>query len=363
MYKIANQIIDVYDDVLYTHMRKIAKVNSKIDVMDVNKRGELADHNFALSVITKQASKLNKFPIVDHDSTWLSNQYFQETNQLLPGEAALVAAYHIKKACDKYSVDPAPIVETMFKAAEELDIPSNIYVEDHKHFAQIKTASLVNEYEKFSEIAKICDNDTFAKYAFATPSDTNKGNEYFEQFYSQIPPEYRYKYAIQLQKRAGDLGFELKGKIEKFASNAYSAHVDAHLASRKDLLQIADPKFTSAIIKLGKMKDQLAPLEFAKVLLGFDKRAGLDKYYNAHLTHPFEATFGSMANPKQIVKVGSQGMSHDDFSKVITTKYAKVKEYFGYTLADNLKKEGAAAFEALPNDAKEVLAGIANGTL
>lgn len=357
MYKLANQILDAHDDVSHIHLKKLAKINPKINLMTDDERNSLSDDDFGLCVITKKASKLNKFPIDSKDSTWLSNQYFNETHYNMPKEAAQIAAGFIKKACSKFGVQPTPAVENMAKEAS-----NNIYCEgDIPTSAKIERSNEV-DLSKFAEVSKIGDSYTHAQYVFSTPTHVKLGNAYFDQYSDKMPVIDRHKYAAALQRRAGELGMKLDGKISKYASNSYGAHLHAHLSSRKTLLN--DQKFIDALDKMASMKDSMAPMDFANLLHGFDKRAGLNKYYDGYLVNPFAATFTGQINPKAMFKSASYGsLTSDAVGKLVNEKYAKIKEYFGSSIADHLKKEGAVAFEALPNDAKEIIAGIADGSL
>jgi hypothetical protein len=359
MFKLANQMLDAYDDVERTYIRKLAKIDPKIYLMTDSEKRELTDNDYALSVITKKASKLNKFPVDTHSNAWLSNQYFNETHWRLPKEAQEIAAHHIKRACDQFGIPTTTAVEGMAKEAS-----SNVFYEgDLPSSAKVSRTTEV-DLSKFAEVQQIADNYTFAQYAFPTAAHVKLGNEYFSQFAKDMPLEYRHKYACALQKRAGELGTVLKGEISKYAANAYGAHIDAHLASRKSLLDVADPKFTSALDKMASMKKDMAPIEFARLLHGFDKRAGLDRYYGGYLINPYEATFVNQKNPGFMYKSASyQDLTADAIGKLAIDKYAKIKEYFGESIADSLKKEGASIFDSLPMDAKEIIAGIADGSL
>lgn len=357
MFKLANQILDAHDDISRTYLKKIALLNPKINLITPEERKSLQDDDFALTIITKKASKLNKFPVESADSTWLSNQYFNETHPRLPQEAAETAAYFIKKACDQFGIKTTPAVESLAKEAN-----TNIYYE-HDIISPVHRTVTVS-LEKFAEVEKIGDNETYAQYVFATPAHVKLANKYFEEFSEKMPLEYRHKYACALQKRAGDFNVTLSGKITKYAANSYSAHVDAHLSSRKSLLEIADPKFTSALDKMASMKSGMPPMEFAKLLHAFDKRAGLAKYYGGYLINPYEATFATKVNPTAIYKSASHGtLTHDAIKNLATDKFAKIKEYLGSSVAEALQKEGSEIFESLPSDAKEIIAGIADGTL
>lgn len=361
MFKLANQVLDAHDDVQRMHLKKIAQLNPKINMLTDEERRNLSDDDFALSVITKKASKLNKFPIESHDSAWLSNQYFNETHFRLPKEAAEIAAFNIKKACEKFRISPTAAVESMAKEAS-----SNVFFEPDMTEASKVHRTVEVDLSKLAEVEKISDNYTFAQYAFATPAHCKLAGQYFDKYASEMPVEFRHKYASALQRRAGELGIEIKGQVQKYASSAYNAHVDAHLSSRKSLLEVADPKYVDALTKMASMKETLPAMDFAKLLHGFDKRAGLDKYYGGYLVNPYEATFASQVNPKaqpMFKSASYRDLDADMIMKLSSAKYDKIKEYLGVSVADALKKEGQSIFESLPMDAKEIIAGIADGSL
>lgn len=357
MYKVANQVLDFQDDLDKSILKKIASKNPNINVLSDEERANLDDTDFALSVITKKASKINKFPIDSADSAWLSNEYFNETHLNLPLEAAQVAAYNIKTACERFKVEPSPAVVALSKEAS-----SNVYVEKDIVSQNIKTAS-ENGLEKFAQVKKICENYTHAQYVFNTPESIKTACEYFKEYSKQMNVHDRHKYAAQMQKRAGELGVTITEKeVTKYASNAYSAHLDSHISSRKELLAVKDPIYTESLMKLSSARNAITPMEFAGALATFDKNAGIDRYYGAYLTDPYISTFAAMANPN-LVKLGSSRIAPEAMKGLFTEKYAKVKQYFGSSIADQLKKEGSAAFDSLPNDAKEILAGIADGSI
>lgn len=354
MYKIANQVLDAHDDTSLDILRKVAKLNPSINMMTDEERLSLKDNDFALSVITKKASKLNKFPVNNYDSTFLSNQFFNETHQRLPKIAAETAAHNIKVACAIFNVTPTEAVEKLAN-----DRGSNRYFEED---VRIPAREASNKLEKFAQVQQIGDNETFASFTFATPDDVNKGVEYFNGFSEKMPIEYRHKYASVLQRKATEFHMpEIHGQVEKYAGTAYNANVDAHLSSRKSLV---NEKLAAAYEKLASYKNTVSPVEFAKLMLGIDKKAGLDRHYGSYLTNPFEATFARLSNPKCLFKTASgDSVTPDNIKKMATDKYAKIKEYFGHSLADALKNDGADIFESLPNDAKEIVVGIADGSL
>lgn len=362
MFKLSNQVLDVYDDVSKSHLRKLASINSNISVMTMEERNQLPDDDFALSVITKKAAKLNKFPVEAHDNTWLSNQYFAETFNRLPKTAAEIAAYHIKKACERFEIEPTAPVKEMAKEAS-----TNIYLEEDIPESAKVTKTEEVDLTKFAQVQQIGDNYTTAQYTMSTPAHVKIAAHYFDENYKKIPLEYRHKYAAAIQKRAKELGMKArKGKVCKYASDTYNAQLDAHLSMRRSILQAADPKFSEGLQKMAGMKEKMQPMEFAKLLHEFDKRAGLTKYYDSTLTDPYDATMAEApANPwaSYQFKTASRTLSADEIVKVSHKKYAKIKEYFGSSVADSLKKEGIPIFDSLPMDVKETIVHIADGSL
>jgi hypothetical protein len=356
MLKIANQVIDVYDDVFAEGIKKVASINENINVMSSTKRQELDDTDFALSIITKEAGVLNKFPCSDHDSTWLSNQYFDMNHKKLPLEAQEVAAYHIKKACMQYNIDPTPAVEGRAKTAS-----SNVYVEKEATF--VKSAS-VNKVDLgiFAEVEKIASNYTAAQYAMPNQAGVKLAQKYFEEFNAKMPLDVRVKYAGAIQRRAHELGMQkIAGAVGKYVGDSYSAQLDAHLISRKSLLD-HQPVMKIMLDKLASVKESMPAQEFAGHLHSFDKRAGLTKYYDAGIKNPYEAVIGmENPSPKMLYKTASKSLTEDELAIVINAKYPKIQEYFGETLAKELKSNPQAIFDSLPRDYKEIIVNIANG--
>lgn len=357
MFKLANQILDAYDDVTREGLRKLAKLNPQVYVMTSDEHSKLADEDFALSVITKKASKLNRFPIDGEDNTWLSNQYFEMNHEKLPKLAAQTAAWHIKQACDRFGIPVSPAVEGIAKEAS-----SNVYVEEDMKSIQRQPVQEV-DLSKFAEVEKIGENYTFAQYVMGKPAHVKVAAQYFEEFSEKMPIATRAKYAAAVHRRSQELGMgKLAGKVAKYAGSGYGGAVDAHLRSRASLLEIGQPKMAAAIPKLAAAKDTMEANEFAKLLHEFDKRAGLDQYYGGYLVDPYQATFSQSVYAGWRHKTAS-GLTHDEISKVASAKYEKIKEYFGSSVADELRKHGAAIFESLPMDAQETIVGIANGSI
>lgn len=357
MLKLANQIIDAHDDVTKESLAKIAAKNPACYMLSDEERSALKDHEFALSIITKTASKLNKFPVNSADSTWLSAEYFDANHQRLPHAAVKLAAWHLKQACSRFGVLSKLSIDSY--AAMQKNAGSNVYYEAD---GDVKGTQVVvrPDLTKIARVKEIGDNYTAAQFAFATPAHVKVAGKYLEDNAAKIPLEQRHKYAAAIQRRAHELGMPVQtGFVQKYASDYYSPMVDAHISARASLLE-GKPELKSTVEKIGSAKQGYTPSQFAQILHGFDKQAGLSRYYGAGLTDPFQATFASEPDPYAgyRTKVGSATVSGDDLQKLVTAKYAQIKEHFGPHLADEMRKHPTEIFDSLPMDAKQLIIGM-----
>lgn len=359
MFSLANQVLDVYDEVERDSLIKTARSKLDSEVLSPEELPSLGDHDFALSIITKTAGKLNKYPLKTPGDTLMSAMFFEKNGHKLPEEARNKAGWRIKLACQRHGFS----IPSSAESATE--VSDNVYFESQG----IKAAAPVQKIASMNEMAeaqKIATNYTFAQYAFPTTKHVEMGSKYFEKFASKMPLEVRNGYAESLQKRAKELGMEpIRGEVRKYASDYYNAMVDAHLRSRASLVEGQDPKFEATLKKMASMRSGASPSEFARALHRFDKAAGLTQYYDGCLTNPYRATFASEPNnPSQIHKTASGAeITEEKMRELAEKNIGKVAEYFGKSVADEFKKNPATIFESLPNDAKEILAGISNGTL
>lgn len=376
MYKLANQVIDAYDDLYWDHLKKVAEARPQTNILTPDEKSKLGDDDYALSYITKEATKLNKFPIHDLDNAWLSNEYFPLTQHKLAADSAKVAATFIKKACERFGIEPKEEVTKLAGTYE-----NNLYFEpmnnksernaiagmgDAAAYLQEKTASANNDTADFADINRICDNYTHAQYVFANADLVKTACAYFEEKHTKMPLELRHKYAAAIQMRAEELGMGAqKGTIAKYASDAYSGDLDGHLSSRRRLLD-GNP-LTGELNKLASARKSFTPSQFAQLLHAFDKKACINQYYGGYLKDPYQATFAQAPDQDSHVrwsnKTASRKLTDAEIQKVVGTHNVKIAEYFGKHMADEMKKDPISIFDSLPNDAKEIIANIHEGTL
>jgi hypothetical protein len=241
---------------------------------------------------------------------------------------------------------------------------NNVYFEKEGALKPVNI-TVKPDLSKIAQVEDIGRDYTTAQYAMPSVTHVKLAARYLEENEKKIPLNFLHKYAATVQRRAHELGMQpLKGAISKYASDHYSPMVDAHIKSRASLLE-AKPELKSTVEKLGAAKKRLSPSEFAQMLHGFDKQAGLEKYYGAHLQNPYEATFAREVDPYagfHYKSASQRSMDGDELAKLVHVKYAKIKEYFGDYMASEMRKDPTAIFESLPRDAKEIIVGIADGT-
>jgi hypothetical protein len=359
MYKIANQVLDAIDNGL--EIRGAVRTPEMLS--------KLRDEDYALSVTTKLANKINKFPIFSADETKLSQHFFLRNLNKLPGDAQKIAAYHIKEACLRFGVATSPV---LMKIAGDKDLDSNHYLESGK-FERSVTRSHV-DLTKIAEVQKIAENETHAQYAFASPDLVKLAIDYFRKNGEAMPPKYRAGYALALQKRASELGMgTIKDvAITKYASDHYAPMIDGHIIQRMQMLDGRQDDKKITLQKVAAARESVKPADFAKLLSAFDKTAGLNRYYGSHLTDPYALTFGadpsqfdgltfSIKTAKKDGSAYSRNLTAAQIDQIVDKHHAKIAEYLGPHVADELKKF-PQIFGSLPNDAKAIIAGIHDGT-
>lgn len=367
MYKIANQIIDAYDDIHADFLTKIAAKRPETYVMTPEEKSTLGDDDYALCCITKEASKVLKFPVDSYDNTYLANEMFPETYYKLQKTAAIKAACMIKKACDHFRIIPNDVVVNV--SNHNASFNNNLHYEsDEGNFpkiaSEVQTKTASDNMKVFADVERICDNYCHAQYVFATPVHVKVASKYFDEKHKEMPVELRHKYAAALQIRAKELGMpSIRGNVEKYASDSYNAMLDGHLASRKRLVD--GSAFEAEFGKIASLKKSATPYQFAQVLAAFDKKAGLARHYGSYLTDPYQSTFATSADPTYtwMNKKGSRQLTAQEIESVVNTKTDKIAQYIGKLAAEGMKKDPTAIFDSMPNDVKEIIANIHEGTL
>jgi len=188
------------------------------------------------------------------------------------------------------------------------------------------------------------------RYGMPTPEYVEEAIRYFEKHAKKFVPEDRHIFAHNVLHRAAEMGVAVNSPIlEKYAGTTYNRALDAHLSLRKSLTN--SPTYKLAYEKIAAQRNELNPKEFAENLMVLDKHAGVDKYYDTKVADAYAATFGV------------QKKAVDNIVELVKDKRPVLESYFGKAMVDGLEKEGTAAYEALPDDAKEIIQSISTGAI
>jgi hypothetical protein len=367
---LCNQILDFADDTNKELLKEILKEQKLPDMVKTAQvatretQEKLAQAEFALVAFTTDGSELRKYPVNDAANTWLSCHYFEKTGHKLPKVARKIAAVMLKRACAIYDV-PESRSLAFYLTDHHANPKTNVYRENSD---MTKTAQPI-----MVEVVTPDNSKHFyaleGRYAMPNPEFVKKAGEYFvvnEKGFAD--PLDRHTYAHNVLERAKELKVELEQKeiLSKYAAADYGDILEVQMHMRADLLD-AKPQLKEALVKVSSYKKELAPVEFAKLLHTFDKRASLDKYYGHYLADAYKATFETRftktASGYSWESEDGVSVSEKELTKTFDDKYDKVKGYFGPTVANELKKHGCAIFDSLPKDAKEVITKIAKGQI
>lgn len=362
---LSTQILDLYDDLGMTQLKALRgdAVPSFIKTAKVSSREEAAllpNDAFALHMMTKEGSRLRRFPVSSAADTWLSCTYFEKNAHKLPYQAAKLAATHLESACERFGIEPNSTVQRL--AVDEIP-RSNLYVEEMDMTKAAHVASIVQSSE----------GGPYAlgnKYPLFNEGFVKKAAAYFVDYFGQFDPSDRHAYARNVLNRAEELGLSLDGNevaaLRKVAGTEYGDSIESQIRIRKNLLE-HDEEACAALNKIADVKDQATPEQFSQLLNQWDQDYNMERSYGRYLMDPYQATYSRQMTKEAgyTWEDSSAGVSINgkELEKAASDKYDKIKGYFGATLADSLKKHGSTIFESLPSDAKVVIARIAKGNL
>lgn len=361
---LSNQTLDLYDDLGKAQLREIAaNAPPFIKTARVSEREEIAKlptEEFALHVLTKEGSRMRRYPIQGATDTWLSCAYFEKNAHKLPKQAARLAATHLKFACERHSLDTPAFVEKW--AVDERPV-SNLYVED---MDMKKTASAPEIEARPATGAYALGN----RYPLFNEGFVKKAAAYFVDYFGQFDPADRHAFARNVLERAHelnvDLGSQATGLMNKVAGSEYGDRLDHQLNMRREFAQF-NAEALNDLEKIASVQKEANPEQFARLLSAWDKDNNMERSYGRYLLDPYQATFDRQFKKEASYvwedEQSGESLDGNDLESVVTDKYDKIKSYFGATVADSLKKHGSSIFESLPVDAKVTIARIAKGNL
>jgi hypothetical protein len=359
------QALDLYDDLARVQLRQIApeapgfiKAASLADASEI---AELPTEAFALHALTKEGSRLKKYPIHTPADTWMSCAFFEKNAHKLPKTARTIAATHLKQACVRFGL---PVKAQIQKCASTQTAGTNIYIEETD---MRKTASVLPEIEYRPQQGAYALN---GRYPLFSPEHVKQAAAYFTEHFNQFEPSDRHEYAQNVLARAEELRAEVDPRhaatLQKVAGQDYGDRLEGQLRIRYAYID-GNVQASERLEKVASLKGHVEPGEFAALLQKWDQETGITRAYGTKVLDAYQSTFdNTMTKQAGYLWEDSQSglqITGEELTKAASDKYEKIKGYFGETLASSLKKHGSQIFESLPADAKVTIAKIAKGGL
>lgn len=198
------------------------------------------------------------------------------------------------------------------------------------------------------------------KYPLDSYADIREAARYFDQTWTEMDPPDRHEFAKAAAVRADAIGLDLSDVMSRYGSVGYAPDVEAHLASRK---LNCDSEFHELYDGLKEKRAEIEPEEFAKLLAEVDELSGLNNHWGGHVSDPWFSTFGGRSTKEKVAfSWEANGVSVDaEALHALAGNKDLLMSAFDKTLVDGFMKDPVTIFESLPDDAKTILANLANG--
>lgn len=358
------QILDLYDDLGGTQLKDLVSTapsfmkTAEVATKDV--ASKLPTESFALHALTKEGSRLKKYPMHTPADTWLSCAYFEKNAHKLPRQAARIAATHLKVACEKFNLDTK---ECISKLASNENPISNLYVEETDGLRKVASQAIIEPRPSEGSYALP------GMYPLFHEGHIKKATSYFEEHHRAFSTSDKHEFASNVLARAAELNISTEdhtfAPLKKVAGDQYGDRVEAQINLRRKIVD-GDVEATISLEKVAMAKDKLEANKFAELLSAWDIENSMNNVYGKSIVDPYESTFDSITKESGYLwedSTSGESLTGKELEKAASSKYDTIKGYFGETLANSLKKHGSEIFESLPSDAKTLIARIAKGTL
>lgn len=210
------------------------------------------------------------------------------------------------------------------------------------------------------------------KYPIETIEQIKTASKYFNTHLERFSPAERVKIAESMEKRAEDLGVDIKSdwihnysRMTKTGSD-YSPDFEYSMGIRRNICHAhnVEVKLGDKMVKVAELfdkmvgnKENVAPLKMVASISELDKLANLEYHYDNEISDPVFTVFGCVNNPQfDTVKLAG-GISERDVKKASKDKefISKIADIFGKNFADEFQRSPVDIFQSMPNPEKQVI--------
>lgn len=216
------------------------------------------------------------------------------------------------------------------------------------------------------------------RYPLDRLDHVKQASAYFEEWWKQLLPEDRHEYAVNLVKRASELGVPVSPLAQKYGSETFASAESLKTAfiMRRNLLdEEGKTKHAAMLDALEQLTVDAAlsgekvaawrgvpagPAFFATVLEEFDKQAGLDRFYDSHVPDAYLSIFGDTKTAEFSETLGNLTVTATMLGSLARKGKQKVRDVFGEDLAKEFVSDPVGIYKSLPVEQRKVLGNLAS---
>lgn len=333
-------MLDIYDD----KELDVIKDKELPDFVKQSKIKSKSEYDRFAVKIAKNNEVEFKFPIDDKASTWLSEQYYENTKDNLSKEARKVIGNNIAKACERFDIE---------HNIEQDEVEKDI----------VKESNLFNETTINSNGDGTFLLPSKEKYPVKNEEQVKEAVGYFNEYQQDFNLKEKREYSENLIKEAEKNDVKIENEdVLKFGSKSDKINdsFEMGMKARKELLR-GDEKSQETINTLIEKKSEIPPNVLVELVEEFDKQAGITSKWGTVIPEPdltVKAVQNDLNKIAQSMTYKGKNITPDEIENISRDK---LKKYFNENQIEDLMESPQDVFYALPDPHKEIIIDLING--
>ena len=387
------QVLDVYDDPNGEILKQVHPTLA--NVPDLIKSAEyvpemegVPDREFALVRHQGGGRKLRKFACVDPGNTALSVTYFLYTHPTLPSDERQKVAAALSRECRRHKLGVPEFLEKLALVEEvaekkappvpEVERPSTreekwlgaFLAEAEEgsdkergwHKEEVGPPGQQDADQGSSRVRRLLGSGLPGEGRYPIGGETVEeltdraklASAYFDEWESQFHPRERHTFCSRLLPELKAVGLPLSETLLKYASSERGPNFLLLAHSRRLFLKEEERPVLEAVIeKVAGM----APEEAAETLCLFDGAMGLQHLWG-RVPDPWQTVFHLEKAAAPVFQIGDKTLTAEDLNDLAQKGKDELSGVFDSDFVDRFVQEPVAAFQALPEPTKRVIAGM-----
>jgi hypothetical protein len=190
---------------------------------------------------------------------------------------------------------------------------------------------------------------------------------YFEENAQAFDLDMRREFAVNLVKRASDLGIAAPEAALRYGSKVAADPTDLAIAfdGRRGVIE---ERFHPALASVKEAASSLPPEATALLLREFDQQVGIAHLYGQEILDPYLSAFAKVAeeggtlkkSPEGSLLVGNDYLSIGDLKRFVSGNRPALVAMYGDETATKFQKDPVGAFNTFPKVQQRVLIRMVN---